>query len=132
MINNKLIIAAVFIALLSILFVFVSPILNYSIASGPIDDPNSFRPNKTGSDNGDIHYLTRKGNRVFGVISTVGIVASAITMVILGLKYMMGSSEEKAEYKKSMIPYIIGIVLLLSVSTILRLIAFAVTDVGLI
>ena len=36
---------------------------------------------------------------------------------------MFGSVEEKADYKKSMIPYIIGIVLLLSISGIVALIA---------
>ena len=29
-----------------------------------------------------------------------------------GIKYMMGSAEEKAEYKKVMLPYIIGAVLI--------------------
>ena len=43
--------------------------------------------------------------------------------MILGIKYMIGSVEEKAEYKKSMIPYIIGILLLVSTSAIVGLIA---------
>ena len=33
-------------------------------------------------------------------------------LMVLGIKYMMGSAEEKAEYKKTMIPYLIGAVLL--------------------
>ena len=33
---------------------------------------------------------------------------SVITLVVLGIKYMVGSIEERAEYKKSMIPYLIG------------------------
>ena len=36
---------------------------------------------------------------------------------------MIGSVEEKAEYKKSMIPYIIGVFLLLATSTIVGIIA---------
>ena len=32
--------------------------------------------------------------------------------MVLGVRYMMGSAEEKAEYKKVMIPYLIGAVLL--------------------
>ena len=32
--------------------------------------------------------------------------------MVIGIKYMMGSAEEKAEYKKTMIPYLIGAVLL--------------------
>ena len=36
--------------------------------------------------------------------------------MVLGIKYMMGSAEEKAEYKKTFIPYIIGAVLLFAAS----------------
>jgi len=38
--------------------------------------------------------------------------------MVLGIKYMMGSAEEKAEYKKTMIPYIIGAILLFAATTI--------------
>lgn len=48
------------------------------------------------------------GNKVIGILQTVGIVLSVVILVILGIKYMMGSAEEKADYKKTMIPYIIG------------------------
>ena len=45
-------------------------------------------------------------------------VLSVIVLIILGLKYMMGSVEEKAEYKKSFMPYIIGAALVFAASTI--------------
>lgn len=32
--------------------------------------------------------------------------------MILGIKYMLGSTEQKATYKKSMLPYLVGAVLL--------------------
>ena len=35
-----------------------------------------------------------------------------IILVVLGIKYMMGSAEEKAEYKKTMIPYVVGAILI--------------------
>ena len=54
--------------------------------------------------------ITDLGNKVIGVLQTVGIVLSVVILVILGIKYMMGSAEEKAEYKKTMIPYLIGAV----------------------
>ena len=41
---------------------------------------------------------------------------------VIGIKYMMGSAEEKADYKKSMIPYIVGAVLLFSASAIVGVI----------
>lgn len=48
------------------------------------------------------------GNKIIGILQTVGVVLSVVILVILGIKYMMGSAEEKADYKKTMIPYIIG------------------------
>lgn len=56
------------------------------------------------------------GNKILGVIKVIGIFASIGILMIVGVKYMMGSAEEKAEYKKVMIPYIIGAVLLFGAS----------------
>ena len=33
-------------------------------------------------------------------------------LIVLGIKYMMGSAEERAEYKKTLFPYFIGAVLI--------------------
>lgn len=41
---------------------------------------------------------------LINVIAIVGSAAAIITLIILGIKYMMGSAEEKAEYKKTLLP----------------------------
>ena len=48
----------------------------------------------------------------------VGVIVSVITLMVLGIKYMFGSIEEKAEYKKTAIYYIIGAVLIFSGTTV--------------
>ncbi len=48
------------------------------------------------------------GNKAITIFTTVGSVLSVIVLIVLGLKYMIGSVEEKAGYKKSLMPYIIG------------------------
>ena len=48
------------------------------------------------------------GQSIVGILQTVGIVLSVIVLIVLGIKYMMGSAEEKAEYKKTLLPYFIG------------------------
>ena len=58
------------------------------------------------------------GNSIATIIRNVGIVAAVIILMILGVKYMIGSAEEKAEYKKTFMPLIIGIVLVVSATTI--------------
>ena len=56
------------------------------------------------------------GKNIVGILRTVGIILSVIILIILGIKYMMGSAEEKADYKKSMMPYIIGAALIFAAS----------------
>ena len=58
------------------------------------------------------------GNRVIGILQVVGIFLSVIILVVLGIKYMMGSAEEKAEYKKTLLPYFIGAVLIFAASAL--------------
>ena len=58
------------------------------------------------------------GGRILGILQTVGVVLSVIVLVVLGIKYMMGSAEEKAEYKKTMIPYLVGAILIFLAPTI--------------
>ena len=52
------------------------------------------------------------GNNVLGIIQIVGTIIAVGVLMVLGIKYMMGSAEEKAEYKKTMLPYVIGAVIL--------------------
>lgn len=62
--------------------------------------------------------LTNVGGTIVAIMQTVGIVVAVVVLLILGIKYMMGSAEEKAEYKKTMIPYIVGAVLIFGATTI--------------
>ena len=67
--------------------------------------PNSITPQAPEGD--EIQDI---GGRILGVLQTIGVVLAVIILVILGIKYMMGSAEEKAEYKKTMVPYLVGAV----------------------
>lgn len=58
------------------------------------------------------------GQNLVSVITTIGSIASVIVLVVLGIKYMMGSAEEKAEYKKTLLPYVLGAMLVFAASTI--------------
>ncbi len=58
------------------------------------------------------------GGTIMGIIQAVAIVIAVIVLMILGVKYMMGSAQEKAEYKKTFIPYIVGAVLVFAAGTL--------------
>ncbi len=53
-------------------------------------------------------------NIVVWVIRTFGESAAVVMLLIIGIKYIFASVEQKAEYKQSMIPYIIGAILIFS------------------
>ena len=62
------------------------------------------------------------GGKIVNVISTAGVVVAVIVLLVLGIKYMMGSASEKAEYKKTMIPYLVGAILIFGASAITKVV----------
>ena len=70
----------------------------------------------------DLGDLKTTGNSIIKVISTIGVAVSVVALVALGIKYMMGSVEERAEYKKTLLPYVIGAILVFAASTIAQII----------
>lgn len=67
---------------------------------------------------GDAGQLKSTAGKIMGMIRNVAVIASVIIIMILGVKYMLGSVEEKADYKKSFVPLIVGIVLVVSATSI--------------
>ncbi len=76
--------------------------------------PGSVTATSTSADT----QITSIGGKILSAVTTAGVVISVIMVAVLGIKYMMGSSEEKSEYKKSMIPYLVGAVCIFAASTI--------------
>ena len=70
----------------------------------------------------DTTRLNSLGQNIISIVATVGSIVSVVILVVLGIKYMMGSAEEKAEYKKTLLPYIIGAALVFAASTIASII----------
>lgn len=66
--------------------------------------------------------LTNAGNGIVKMLTTIGTVLSVVMLIVIGIKYMIGSTEEKAEYKKSLMPYVIGAGLVFIASVIAQLI----------
>ena len=82
-------------------------------------NPDDYKPPEiTGGDK-----IVTIGNRIIGGIQYLGSIVSVIGLVVIGIKYIIGSTEEKAEYKETMIPYIIGAVLVFVVSNVLAAIS---------
>ena len=62
------------------------------------------------------------GGTIVEGLTTVGTVIAVVGIIILGMKFMIGSTQEKAEYKKAMIPYLVGCIFLFAISRIVSII----------
>ena len=81
----------------------------------------------------DATALTNLIQGIVRVVNIVGVGIAVIILLILGIKYMMGSAEEKADYKKSMIPYLVGAILIFAGTSIVNVVvqlasSFRTTD----
>ena len=72
-------------------------------------------------DSGTSNKIGAAANKVLTAIMNIGMVAAVLMIAILGIKYMLGSVEEKAEYKKDIIPYLIGACLLFGITTFVKI-----------
>ena len=63
------------------------------------------------------------GNTIVPIVRAIGVIAAVVILMVVGIKYMMGSAEEKAEYKKTMPAYVIGAVLVFAASQVIAFIA---------
>lgn len=99
------------------LIVYVIPINCYATPSETLGELEGY----AGTQIVSTKFLT-KANVIIGVIQTVGSIVSVICLIVLGVKYMMGSVEEKAEYKKTLMPYMLGALMVFGISNILGIV----------
>lgn len=87
-------------------------------------DPNEYEPSNPTTD--EAVKLVPKVGVILGAVRNISAVVAVIALMIIGLKYIIGSAEEKANYKATMVPYIIGCVLAVAGTTIVSFIYNAV------
>ena len=80
---------------------------------------------KTYSPSGSIDSSTvlNYGSKLYQIFGLIGIIISVIALMIIGLTFIIASTTEKAEYKKHMMPIVIGIFIIASISSIVTIFA---------
>ena len=76
-------------------------------------NPNDFAPTVD-----DSEAFKSRINIVIDVIRSIGIIIAVISLMAIGLKTMVGSVEEKAEFKKVLPGYIVGVILVVAITTL--------------
>lgn len=83
-------------------------------------NPDDYKPDNLQAS--EVQGLGVYGGKIAGFIRIIGTIVSVGALMIIGIKFMLGSAEEKAEYKDRMYPYIIGAVLLFAASNFVDII----------
>lgn len=110
---------AVKIIFLIIIFMFVLMFCSQGTFAVEKLDPGKYRPTMN-PDEGS--YIFKMGGRVLKVLRNVAAAVSVLVLTIIGIKYIVGSAEEKAGYKETMIPVVVGCIFVAALSSILTLI----------
>lgn len=75
-------------------------------------DPDSYNPDSANTiTEDDKTKVFNKAGFILGTVRNISVVFSVIALMIIGVKYIIGSAEEKANYKATMMPYIIGCIM---------------------
>lgn len=97
--------------ILLILIVLITSLFlmtNICEASWAIENPEQFKPSGVTLS----PEAKETAGKLLGALQVIGTIVSIIVLIVMGMKYMVGSASEKAEYKKTMIPYLIGALLI--------------------
>lgn len=72
------------------------------------------------ADTNGISGVNEIANTVINWLWIISIIVTIIVLMVIGLKYIIGSTQEKAEYKKSLIPLVVGALLIVFATTIVK------------
>lgn len=70
----------------------------------------------TQTDTGDT--FTGMIKKIVSTVKFIGMIISVVTLSVIGIKFMVGSVEEKAQYKQTLLPWFIGAILLFAITLI--------------
>ena len=70
----------------------------------------------------DSEVVEKYTSRIFNFLYVIAVIVTIVVIMYVGLKYIVGSVSEKAEYKKNLVPIAVGALLITFLATIIRII----------
>jgi len=122
--NKNVKIIVIFIILALTLFTFSVKI--YGRTDMTIN-PGDFDPGDIPKE--EVKEIMDKASVIITAIRAVGAAVTVIVLLVLGIKFMTASVSERAQYKNSIIPYLIGVAIFFSVSQGIGMIMTITRDV---
>ncbi|MCI8546106.1 MAG: hypothetical protein HFJ44_02620 [Clostridia bacterium] len=110
------------IKIISILIIITYILSCASIVFGQEIDPLSVIGSGPNPSSGGVTTLYTLGNTILGIIQYIGAAVAIMATLLLGIRYMYSSPDEKAEVKKKLIPYVIGGILVFGAVQLVKLV----------
>lgn len=84
---------------------------------------------QSGDDVVDEDKVKEEFNKIYNILFAIGVALSVIVGAILGIKFMVGSVEEQAKIKETLIPYVIGCVIIFGAFGIWKLLVTLLSSI---
>lgn len=101
--------------LILLIIQFIFAIVNIARAETWIESADKFlalgKSNASGIGSSDSEVMEII-NSIYDILFPLGVVITVIVGGALGIKFMMASAEDKAKIKESMIPYVVGCIVI--------------------
>lgn len=109
------------IKLLEILLIFLVIINIFANCTGKCygmsdvtENPGFWKPVEVDAGN----LFAKKVGTIIEIIRVIGVLASIGTLTVIGIKFFLGSVEEKAHYKQTLVPWLVGAILVFAITTL--------------
>ena len=107
-----------FIIILLMVFIVVTFIPNMIYAMDNIIDQGEGFLQAANGEAIDSEKAEETSSYIYNILFTIAVVLAVAIGMVIGIQFMMGSADEKAKIKETLIPYIIGVFIVFSAFTI--------------
>ena len=66
--------------------------------------------------------LENKTGQILNIVQIIGTSVSLISLMVLGMRYMLSSPNEKATIKEKLVPYVIGTIIFFAASNLVTIV----------
>jgi hypothetical protein len=116
------------IAIISV-FIIVS-VFPVKVFSSWVDDADNFLKSAGNSITVDKDQLTSASDEIYNTLTSIGMIVAVIVGMILGITYMMTGAVDKAKVKESIMPYLLGCIVIFGAFGIWKLVINVMNGVG--
>lgn len=116
------------IAIISV-FIIVS-VFPVKVFSSWVDDADNFLKSAGNSITVDKAQLTSASDEIYNTLTSIGMIVAVIVGMILGITYMMTGAVDKAKVKESIMPYLLGCIVIFGAFGIWKLVINVMNGVG--